>query len=186
MAVAVMQETTDAAQRAPARAPEERLRAYIRIFLHRLLGEGRDVWLHRLINRELVDPTPAVDALDVIVEQALRPRVDYLSGLVAQMTDCQPDDWRVLECVICIQGMCVLALPNPILDRLRPKSTPWAGEIKRLADHIAEFSLAGIRAVGHEQDVRTEGRRTGARAGGRQPAIRGAGGRSPGVRAAGR
>ena len=77
MAVGVMCEVTEAAQQAGARSAEEKLRVFIHLFLQRLVDEGNDVWLQRLINREIVDPTPTVDALEVITEQAVRPRIEF-------------------------------------------------------------------------------------------------------------
>ena len=56
---------------------EEQLRRYIRVSLHRVVGPQRHAWIPRLIYREMADPTPALDAL---VEQGIRPRIDYLSA----------------------------------------------------------------------------------------------------------
>ena len=61
------------------------------------------------------DPTPALDAL---VEQGVRPRVEYLSGLVAEIIGCDPSDQRVLRCVASIQSQTIAYLPNPIAERL--------------------------------------------------------------------
>jgi hypothetical protein len=47
-----------------------------------------------------------------------------------------------------------MALPHPIRDRLRPRSAYTPAEIDALARHIAEFSLAGIRAVGRKRRAR--------------------------------
>src|ERR1700687_1290880 len=145
MAIAVMQETTAAATRAGRGGPAARLRAHIRVYLQHLLGNGGDTWLHRVMARELADPTPALDA---IVDQAVRPRVEYLCGLVGELLDRPATDTRVRECVASIQAQCVMALPNPIGDRLHRRVRRTPADIVRLADHIAEFSLAGIPAVG--------------------------------------
>ena len=81
-AIDVMRATTDAARQAGVGQPaEEQLRRWIAIFNQRLLGSGHDS-VHKLIHHEMHDPTPAFDAL---VEQGVRPRVEYLSMLVAEM-----------------------------------------------------------------------------------------------------
>jgi AcrR family transcriptional regulator len=145
-AIDVMRRTNEAAQRAGGDAStEEKLRAHIHTYLHRLLSDGGDSWLHRLINREIADPTPA---LDVIVEQAIRPRVEYLRGLVGELLECSPTDERAIRSVASIQAQCVMALPNPIGRRLRPDVTLTPAEIDKLAEHIAAFSMAGIREIG--------------------------------------
>jgi AcrR family transcriptional regulator len=149
MAIAAMQQTTAAATRAGhGGRPDERLRAHIRVYLQHLLGNGGDTWLHRFMARELADPTPALDA---IVDQAVRPRVKYLCGLVGELLDRPASHMRVRECVASIQAQCVMALPNPIGDRLHRRVRRTPADIVRLADHIAEFSLAGIRAVGRRR-----------------------------------
>jgi AcrR family transcriptional regulator len=147
-AIDAMRATNDAARRAgQGQTAEEQLRRYIGIFVHRLLGSSRDS-VHRLINREINDPTPALDAL---VEQGVRPRVEYLSGLVAEMTGYEPSDQRVLRCVASIQAQSIAYLPNPIAARLGLAFTPTAAHLTEVAEHIATFSIAGVRAVGEER-----------------------------------
>jgi AcrR family transcriptional regulator len=71
-AIDAMRATNEAAREAGQGQPaEEQLRRYISVFLHRLLRPGHDA-IHRLITREMNDPTPALDAL---VEHGVRPRV---------------------------------------------------------------------------------------------------------------
>src|SRR6202012_2407999 len=41
--------------------PQQKLHAYIRSFLFRILDEGRPAWYGRLIAREMFDPTHALD-----------------------------------------------------------------------------------------------------------------------------
>ncbi|PYR11015.1 MAG: hypothetical protein DMF99_09680 [Acidobacteria bacterium] len=125
---------------------EEQLRRSISIFIHRLLSNGSDT-VHRLITRELNDPTPALDAL---IEQGVRPRIDYLSGLVADLIGCDSGDPRVLRCVGSIQTQSIAYLPNPIAQRLGMPATLTPGQIDDIAQHVADFSIAGIKAVARE------------------------------------
>jgi AcrR family transcriptional regulator len=150
-AIDAMRGTNDAAREAGAgQSPEEQLRRYIAIFVHRLLTPGNDT-IHRLVNREMHDPTPALDAL---VEQGVRPRVEYLSGLIAEIIGCAPSDQRVLRCVASVQTQSIAYLPNPIAARLGLTFKPTAAHLDELADHIAEFSLAGVHAVGRSGHAR--------------------------------
>jgi TetR/AcrR family transcriptional regulator, regulator of cefoperazone and chloramphenicol sensitivity len=143
-AIDAMRATTDAARQAGAGQPaEEQLRRWIAIFNHRLLGSGHDA-IHKLIHHEMHDPTPAFDAL---VEQGVRPRVEYLSGLVAEILECPVSDPRVLRCVASVQAQALAYLPNPIASRLGLTFTPTSARLDEVAEHIAEFSLAGIHAV---------------------------------------
>jgi len=160
-AIDVIRATTEAARQAgEGRTPEEQLRAYIRIFLQVLLApDGQSV--HRLITREVGDTTPA---LDLIVEHGVRPRVEYLSGIVARILGCDTADQRVLRCVASIQSQSIAYLPNPIAARLGFKFQPTPARIEEAAEHIAVFSIAGIRALGRARAAsvrRRSRRRTG-------------------------
>ena len=140
-----MRGTNEEAQRAGAgRPPEEQLRLYVGIFLRRLL-RPENAAVHRLIQREINDPTPA---LDVLVEQGVRPRVLYLSGVIARILECDPRDPRVLRCVASVQAQSMSYLPNPIAARLGLVFRPTPAAIAAAAEHIATFSLAGMRAIG--------------------------------------
>ena len=146
--------TNEAAREAgEGRPPEERLRRSIQIFVTRLLSSDRDS-VHRLIHREINDPTPALDAL---VEQGIRPRIDYLAGLVGELLGVSPSDARVMRCVASIQTQSIAYLPHPIASRLGFTLSPRrAADIAAIARHIADFSLAGVEAIGARK---LEGRR---------------------------
>ena len=144
-ATEAMRTTTDAAKQAgDGCTAEEKLRRFVSIFMHRLLGSESRMSIHRLVNREISDPTPALDAL---VDEGLRPRIDYLRGLVAELMSCPIDDPRVMRSVASLQSQSVAYLPNPLAVRLGVKSRLTGREIDAVARHIAEFSLAGIRRV---------------------------------------
>jgi AcrR family transcriptional regulator len=123
---------------------EERLRVFVRVFLRRIVGTGRDSWIHNLMSREMADPTPA---LDLVVEQAIKPRLAYVGGIVADLMGCEPGDRRVVPIVASIQGQCLMYAPNPIAERLIGHWPLTEDELESAARHIAEFSLAGIRAL---------------------------------------
>jgi AcrR family transcriptional regulator len=145
LATDTIRATSDAARAAgEGRAPEDRLRRYIQVSLSRVTESSSTSWIARLINREMSDPTPAFDTL---VEQGVRPRIDDLSAIVAEMLDCPVADDRVLRCVASIHAQWMLFVPNPIASRLRSKLQLRSESIDRVAEHISDFSLAGIRAV---------------------------------------
>jgi AcrR family transcriptional regulator len=141
-AIETMQATTEAAREAgEGLTAEEKLRAYIRVFVVRVAGAGQDSWIHQLMLRELADPT---SALDLVAEQVIRPRLAYVAELIAGILDRRPDDEVVLRCALSVQSQFHQALPNPMAQRLFPGALD-AGSLDRLADHIADFSLGGIR-----------------------------------------
>ncbi|MFI5235819.1 MAG: CerR family C-terminal domain-containing protein [Gemmatimonadales bacterium] len=124
-----------------------RLGHYIRTYLPRLMlvDQDRYGWVHRLMRHEMAEPTPAAR---LIMDEAILPRIRYLSGIVAELLECPSDDPRVKRAVASIQSQCLFYLPDPFRDRVVPgwfDRTPEGAAA--VADHVAEFSLAGIEAM---------------------------------------
>ena len=139
----VMRDTTDAARQAGEGLPaEERLRRFLTVFVGRLLAAGGRTRIHRLIHREMNDPTPALNRL---VERGVRPRMEYLAGLVAEITGRRPSDPRVMRCVFSIQAQSLASVPNPIASQLGFEVKP--SDARVIADHIADFSLDGLHGL---------------------------------------
>ena len=144
-AIRTMQETTEMAKQAGSgRAAEEQLRAYVEVFLHRVTGRDQSSWIHQFMVREMSDPTPA---LDMVIEQVIRPRMAYLCGVVAGLLDCEVEDPRVLRCAMSVHVQCLALFDNRFMDRMHgtPDRTPRG--LDAMVDHIVGFSLAGIDAV---------------------------------------
>jgi hypothetical protein len=94
---------------------------------------------------ELSDPTPA---LDLVVDQVLRPRLAYLSRIIARLIGTTEDDPRVSRCLMSVQAQIhALVVRNPIVDRLVPDRPLTPDGVAAIARHITRFSLAGIRAA---------------------------------------
>ena len=143
-AVDQMRATNEAARQAGGGCdPEEQLRRFIAIFNHRLLT-SRNEELHRVIAREMHDPTPA---LDTLAEQGIRPRIEYLLTLVAAVLRCDRQDPRVLRCAASIQSQSVAYMPNAIADRIGLRAKLTRSHVDAIVEHIVDFSLAGVRAI---------------------------------------
>src|SRR5262249_37055346 len=121
--------------------PEDRLRTYIRLTLHRLLGSEEDSWMEKLIARELMDPTPG---LDLLVGKGITPTSQGMGAMVAELLGTLLDDARVWQCFLSIQAQCLFYKSGkPISVRMSPPGFKYTPEIiDGLARHIAEFSLA--------------------------------------------
>jgi AcrR family transcriptional regulator len=148
IAIDAIRDSTESARKAgEGRPPDEQLRRFITLWLHRLLAPGHHT-VHQLIEREIADPTPALDDL---VEQALRPRLEYLSGVIADIIGTAPSDPRVMRCVLSILSQPMLyARSNPIGERLGFSFKRTPAQIDAFAEHIADFSLAGVRAISRQ------------------------------------
>ncbi len=139
-----MHETTDLArEQGKGQSPELQLRTFISIFIRRLLDD-RAGTVHRLVTREMLDPTPALDA---IIEQGVRPRMEFLRELIARMIGSDEDDPRVLRSVASVSTQFAAYMPNPIADRLGAGVERSFAEADAIAEHLAAFTIAGIRAV---------------------------------------
>jgi AcrR family transcriptional regulator len=143
--IALMTETNELARVAgEGKPPEEQLRLFVKVFMERIAGKDRQSWLQRIMWHEVTTPTPA---LDVIVERVMEPRIVYVGGIVAALLGCDRDDPRVLRCVGSVFGQCQVYQWNHVRDRLL-KDKPFTAErIDELAQHVVEFSLAGIRGL---------------------------------------
>jgi len=129
-------------------SPEQRLHAFISGFLGGILAEGRPAWHGRLMAREMSEPTKV---LDEIVASAIRPRFELLSSIVREILgqDAPPD--MIRRCAQSIVGqMLFYHFAAPVLKRLFPHEAHRgisAASLNALAEHIAAFSLAGIRGA---------------------------------------
>jgi AcrR family transcriptional regulator len=123
--------------------PEVRLRLFIRDFMLMLLDEKNPSAMCRIMARELADPTPA---LDQIVRDAIAPLHEFLGELVREIIGANADATRLRCCVLSIFGQCLYYRhSHPVLQRLHPELRYGHEEIAAIAEHIADFSLAGIK-----------------------------------------
>ncbi len=135
--------TTDVDEGAP---PEEKIRHYVRTFVPRLAApRGDEVWMMKLMRHELHEPTPLAPW---IAEQAILPRIRFLARTIAELLACPLDDPRVRRSVVSLQAQCLFYMPNNFREVAFPDwRNPPAEEIEQAAEHIAELTLAGIRAI---------------------------------------
>ena len=124
--------------------PQRALRVFVRGMLARLLDDDPDTLFPRLLAREMLDPTPALAGL---AESFARPQAVALTRLVATLlTERRPSRESEL-CAVSIVSQCMnLYFQRPVIGVLFPDLNIDKTAIDRLADHICEFSLGGIRA----------------------------------------
>lgn len=125
--------------------PDERLRYYVRHYLPRIIRTDRRAGIYQLLKHEMADPTPIARTY---VRQAIMPRIEFLMEIVRELLGDSATDERVQRCVMSIQAQCLFFLPDPFKDMVAGDWMPANDEIIReTADHITDFSLAGIRAI---------------------------------------
>ena len=122
---------------------EEQLHAFIYSFLCRFLDAGqRANWYSNLCAREMVTPTKA---LDRVVREIIRPLSERLETIVRRLAPkASANDVR--RCAMSIVGQCLFYYHSrAVIKRLHGSQHYTQAQIQRLAEHITQFSLAGLR-----------------------------------------
>jgi TetR/AcrR family transcriptional regulator, regulator of cefoperazone and chloramphenicol sensitivity len=127
--------------------PLERLEAFVRSFLLRILDEGRPAWHGKLMAREVAEPTAA---LDQVVEEIIQPLQARLIAIVREFIPASTRDEEVHLSAMSILGQCLYYYyARHILIRLDPQKF-GPKDIERLARHIIGFSLGGLKELARE------------------------------------
>ncbi|MBE7501359.1 MAG: CerR family C-terminal domain-containing protein [Verrucomicrobiales bacterium] len=129
---------------APTPPPRpERLRAFIFHFLGRFLDTHAESWLGRLMAKEMIDPSPA---LDLMIVERIQPMAEQLRAIVRAIVgpDCPEESLRL--CGFSIVSQCLFYNHcRSVVTRLFPDRPLSPPPLDRLADHITQFSLAALQ-----------------------------------------
>ncbi len=124
---------------------EQKLHAFVRSFMHRLLESGTHTLHARLIVREMIEPT---GALDVVVREHIRPLSQRLLGIVRELLGPGTTDEQLNHAAMSIVGQCCFYRhAEQVIAKLFPKQKHTSEAIERLAEHITQFSLGGLNAL---------------------------------------
>jgi len=123
--------------------PEEQLREFARSTLLRYLGQGQASAGSRIMAHELLDPTPA---FETTMRTASRPQWERLVEIVSALIGPAASREDVELASLSIAGQWAFFLFGRRLFEFQfPELARKASLVDRLADHIAAFSIAGIR-----------------------------------------
>lgn len=126
-------------------APERELELFVHAFLQRLFDEGRTAWLGKLMSREMVEPTAALDA---VVEEQIRPSSRHLQGVLRQLLGPRAAMEQVRLCEMSVVSQCLFYHHcRPVISRMFPRFDFSTEALRRLAVHITRFSLAGLKGT---------------------------------------
>jgi AcrR family transcriptional regulator len=127
-------------------SPQDRLRAHILTLMQNVNLKGKMGYFIRLYLMEIANPTGLIqDAW----RELIAPRRKKLHDIIRELIGPDTDEQSVLFCELSIVSQCRALLTVKHTDLEYLLGQPLGPElIKRLADHIADFSLAGIQAVG--------------------------------------
>jgi len=128
-------------------SPEGTIRGVIRARLMSLCQGPRPDWHIRLVMHEFSHPTPAMGR---VVDEGMRPIYDRVRKAVAAIIGLPLDHETTRLSVNSIVGQILFyTFSQPVLARFHPELKLTPDQLDRIADHIADFSLAYLKKVGH-------------------------------------
>lgn len=138
----------------PDASAEERLHALVHSFLHRILDSGRLGCSGQILLREIAEPT---DVLDQILDDAFRPLQKRTQQIISELLGPKASDRELRFCELSVVHQCVAIGFGKSRNKLPPflRNEQLTHEfIDEMAEHITFFSLAGIRAVREQAELK--------------------------------
>jgi AcrR family transcriptional regulator len=121
--------------------PAVKLRDFIHTFVRRMLDDAVSPWQRQLFLRELAHPTAACEE---VVRDRIRPEAQVLAGILGELLPDVPEIKRRLT-AFSIIGQCVFyRVATPIVKLLVGEDEYRSYDPELLADHIVQFTLAGL------------------------------------------
>jgi AcrR family transcriptional regulator len=127
----------------PGATAEQRLAAYIESLLNRVFDEGRPGWHTKIMAREMIEPTRA---LDTLVADVALPVHQELASIVRELLGSRASEDAMRLCTLSILSQCVYYHhARSVLSRLYPEQKYDSQDIAQLADHITRFSQGALQ-----------------------------------------
>lgn len=129
-------------------SPRDRLCLFINSLLRRIEACGRSSYA-KLITREMVEPSPA---LDIVVNEAIRPTSKALELVIRDFLGPAASVRQIRLSCASVVSQCVYYFHcRSMLLRLYPDQTYEPEDYEALASHIIRFSLGGLKAIARAQ-----------------------------------
>jgi TetR/AcrR family transcriptional regulator, regulator of cefoperazone and chloramphenicol sensitivity len=138
--------------------PEERLRGQIMALLHRISDKNNKEFL--IVLKEFANPT---GLLNEIMQEMLLPLQKRMQDTIRELLGLQASAMQIQFCEISIISQCI----NPmVLGRGEDTDMPSGiRNLKAYANHVVQFSLAGIHKIQAESGKKSFSKRTRAEKG---------------------
>ena len=124
--------------------PEEKLRVFVQIILHRMIGEPELGWPTRLMMREMLHPTSASEHF---VEGFIRPQFNILLSILNDLLPPETELHLRRKIAFSVIGQCLhYRVSAGFVSILLPEDERAEHfGIEQLAEHIVEFTLAALK-----------------------------------------
>jgi AcrR family transcriptional regulator len=126
--------------------PKAKLEAVMMLVARALTGPLSSSWVLRVLGREIVAPTPAMDE---IKEKVILPRAPILRRFVGELMRLPEDHPAVARgCLSLMAPICTLVLADRrMVKRALPSFGLTPDDAPALARHMVQYALAGLEAV---------------------------------------
>jgi AcrR family transcriptional regulator len=128
---------------------QAKLQAVIELLVRTLTGPTASSWVLRVIGREVVAPSPALDALR---EEEMLPKARILRAIVGELMGLPEDHPAVARGCVSIIAPCFMLLISDrhTLKRAFPNFGFDSQDAAAVVRHMVQFALAGLSAVARE------------------------------------
>ena len=125
--------------------PKEAFRELIHAMMQRVCRADRPGWQFRLMVHEFAKPTPA---MATVIDETMRPVYDRFRYLIGSMLNRPVDDDQVRLATHSVIAQVVHYVhARHVVSRVWPDLELTPERIAQIAQHIADFSLAGLDGI---------------------------------------
>jgi TetR/AcrR family transcriptional regulator, regulator of cefoperazone and chloramphenicol sensitivity len=125
--------------------PREKLRVFVETILSAVFEHELPAWHVKLMLQEMAQPTPA---LDVIVDQLIRPKYRLLCQIVGAILGCPADTQLAQLCAHSVIGQVRhYLIAGDVIGRIWPEFSFDRRTFELVVNHILTFSFAGMEAL---------------------------------------
>jgi AcrR family transcriptional regulator len=129
-------------------SPEAALGTFVRGMFDKMCRDDRPAWDTKIMIQEMANPTPALSS---VVDYVIRPQYNQLCELIGGIIGRPGADRATRLCVHSLIGQVThYAHGRAVIAHLWPELQMTARQRNDIADHIVQFTLAGIAAA-HRQ-----------------------------------
>jgi TetR/AcrR family transcriptional regulator, regulator of cefoperazone and chloramphenicol sensitivity len=129
-------------------SPEEKLTAFINLFMQAILLRGAPSLQGKIMAREMMEPSSAIH---IIVQEIIRPRHEQLAGIIRELLGNAIDDALVRRCCFSIAGQCLYyRFARAVALELHPGLNFDERTVDEIARHISRFTISALRGITRE------------------------------------
>jgi len=131
----------------PESPPQDRLKAYIRSLLYRLMGDGDPVneKLGQLLSAEFIEPS---ESFEIVADRYITPQHEVLLEILRDLLP-NAEASVIHLCAAGVVGHCLLFdNAKQLIRRLYPELALEKLGVEFVADFVFRYALAGIASTG--------------------------------------